>query len=121
MTEWTYYTKLSKQGINQPGQNMQNTNEACAHSLEKEAWSCGGSQAPPSMLPAKAEMEMTTSGAEREGPVTWKGAQRQMVSWSDETFIVPDTLLSPPQCSSSPELSTVQTSAVQISAHVIFQ
>lgn len=38
-----------------------------------------------------------------------------MVSWSDETFIVLDVLLSPAECYSSPELSTVQTSALRIS------
>lgn len=43
------------------------------------------------------------------------------VSWSHETFIVPDTLLSPVECYSSPEPSTLQTSAVWISAHIIFQ
>lgn len=58
--QWTLYTKQSKQGISQPVQNMQNTSEACAHHLGKEAWSCGGSQAPKT-LSAKTEMELATS------------------------------------------------------------
>lgn len=63
-------------------------------------------------LSAEAEMEVVTAGDEREGPVTWKGAWRQMVSRSDGTFIV---------LGLDVPLSTVQTSAVWISAHLIFQ
>lgn len=81
--------------------------------MRKEAGSCGGSQAPPSPLSAKTDMELVTSADELEAPFTWKEG-----SVTGDGVTEKLNFYSPRHNSVSG--GTPELTAVRSSAHLIF-